>query len=63
MDENTQAEQFDLTLEEFCLRLSQTDKRVEMIAGFHHSERAAGHVKDSEANFRARFSTFTTAAA
>lgn len=50
----------DLTLVEFCMRLSATDRRVEMIAGFERSENAAGRVKDSEPAFAARFVAFTT---
>jgi hypothetical protein len=50
---------FPLTLDEFCARLSNTDKRVELIGGFHHSERAAGHAKDTEAAFQSRFVAFT----
>jgi hypothetical protein len=53
-------EKFDLTLEEFCTRLSRTDKRVELIGGFHHSEKLAGNVKDSEAAFLGRFQKFAT---
>jgi hypothetical protein len=49
---------FDLTLQEFCTRLSQTDKRVELIGGFEHSERVAGRLKDSEARFANRLAAF-----
>jgi hypothetical protein len=48
----------EVTLEEFCIRLSKSDKRVEMIGGFNASETAAGHVKDTEASFRARYDQF-----
>jgi hypothetical protein len=48
----------DVTLEEFCIRLSKSDKRVEMIGGFQHAETAAGHVKDTEAAYRSRYSDF-----
>lgn len=51
---------FDLTLQEYCRRLSTRDRRVELIAGFHHEETAAGHLKDSEAAFEARFNTYCT---
>jgi hypothetical protein len=50
---------FPLSLDEFCARLSLTDKRVELIGGFHHTERAAGHNKDVEAAFKERFIAFT----
>jgi hypothetical protein len=49
---------FDLTLEEFCMRLSGADNRVEMVAGFHADERAKGVIKDSSENFEARYADF-----
>lgn len=48
----------DITLVEYCQRKSRSDKRVELLGGFHHSETAAGHAKDSEAAFEARFEAF-----
>jgi len=47
-----------ITLAEFCSRLSQTDKRVELIGAFHHVEVKAGRIKDSEQAFAARFGAF-----
>jgi len=57
----TVAEQaeFPLTLEEFCIRLSVNDSRVELIGGFERQERLAGRVKDVESNFAGRFQAFT----
>lgn len=49
----------DVTLTEFCMRLSGSDRRVEMIAGFEHSEKAAGRVKDAESAFARRYAAFT----
>lgn len=49
-----------VTLEEFCTRLSKSDKRVELISGFHYTETAAGTVKDAESAFKARFDAFAT---
>lgn len=49
-----------ITLDEFCLRLSKVDKRVELIGAFHYAERAAEHVKDTESDFQARFEAFAT---
>jgi hypothetical protein len=49
-----------MTLEEFCTRLSKNDKRVELIGGFHHSELAAGRIKDAESEFQTRFAAFVT---
>jgi len=50
-----------LTLQEFCMRLSNVDGRVELIGGFHHVEQSAGHLKDTEEAFRARFDAFANA--
>lgn len=47
-----------LTLEEFCSRLSTTDRRVELIGGFAFTEKAAGRTKDFEAGYRQRFAAF-----
>lgn len=51
---------FALSLNEFCTRLSQGDKRVELIAGFHHTESIAGRVTDTESNYRTRYDAFST---
>ncbi|MEY8688440.1 MAG: hypothetical protein AB9M53_00990 [Leptothrix sp. (in: b-proteobacteria)] len=53
-------EAIELTLEEFCTRLSVTDKRVELIGGFYSSEKRAGRVKDVETAFAGRFVAFAT---
>lgn len=47
-----------VTLEEFCLRLSNTDRRVEMIGAFHSEERRAGRVKDAEDAYSVRYQAF-----
>ncbi|MEX3764466.1 hypothetical protein [Paraburkholderia phenoliruptrix] len=47
-----------VSLDEFCSRLSARDRRVELIAGFHHVEKAAKKFKDVESNYQARFSAF-----
>lgn len=49
-----------LTLQEFCIRLSSRDGRVEMIAGFEHGQRSLGIVKATEDEFQAAFDAFTT---
>lgn len=51
---------FPLSLQEFCVRLSQTDRRVELIGGFEHSERVAGRHRDTEANYAKRYDEFVT---
>jgi hypothetical protein len=53
----TESEQ-ELTVEEFCRRLSVTDRRVELLGAFHFDEKRNGRVKDTETNFRARFDEF-----
>lgn len=48
----------DLTLTEFCARLSETVRRPELISAFEYTELAAGHLKDTAEAFQARFDTF-----
>ena len=55
-----QAQSDELTLTEFCTRLSRTDRRVELIGGFHAVTSRAGVIKDTEAGFAARFEAFAT---
>lgn len=50
----------DVTLDEYCQRKSQADKRVELLGGFHQAERAAGNFKDAESAFDARLQAFST---
>lgn len=54
----TAAESFDVSLDEFCVRRSTVDKRVELLAAFHAVERGAGRVKDSDAAYAARYAAF-----
>jgi hypothetical protein len=49
---------FPLSLDEFCQRLSTTDKRVELIGAFYHVEKAAKRGNDTSGNFTARFQAF-----
>jgi uncharacterized NAD(P)/FAD-binding protein YdhS len=49
-----------VTLNEFCTRLSMTDRRVELIGGFHFTETQAGRLKDAESNYQARYTAFLT---
>lgn len=53
-----EGEEYSLTLDEFCIRLSRTDKRVELLAAFAHTEKAAGRTKDVESAYAARFNKF-----
>jgi hypothetical protein len=48
----------ELTLSEFCSRLSESVRRPELIAGFEYSERQAGKLKDRAEAFQARFDNF-----
>lgn len=47
-----------MTVEDFCAMKSQSDRRVELLAGFHSSERLAGNLADTEAAFQSRFEAF-----
>jgi hypothetical protein len=49
---------FSVSLDEFCARLSASDGRVEMISGFHYSERKAGHLNDTSVAFKKRYEAF-----
>lgn len=51
---------FDLSLDEFCTRLSASKISPEMIGGFRHSLIAAGRIKDSTAAFDAAFVNFAS---
>lgn len=50
--------EFPLTLDEFCSRLSVSDKRVELIGAFAHTETVAGRLKDTESAYAGRFGEF-----
>ena len=47
-----------ISLDEFCIRLSRTEPRVELISGFHHTEELAGRVRDIAASYQDRFNKF-----
>lgn len=47
-----------LSLTDFCIRLSETVRRPEMIGAFESVERRAGRVQATEAEFRARYGEF-----
>lgn len=50
--------EFKITLDEFLQRLSQSDRRVELIHGFHAHEKRARHLRDTESNFRKSLEDF-----
>lgn len=54
----TAPESLPLTLTEFCIRLSKTEKRVELIGAFEHSERVAGRGKDTQESYAERYKKF-----
>lgn len=47
-----------ITLDEFCTRISLSDKRVELIGAFHHCEKLEKRIKDDESAFQIRFNAF-----
>lgn len=52
--------EFPLSLEEFCTRLSVTDKRVELIGAFAHTETRAGRIKGLATEYAGRYRAFVT---
>lgn len=48
----------EISLVEFCTRLSATVRRPELISAFEFSERRSGSIKDTAEAFQARFETF-----
>lgn len=55
--------QFKVTLDEFCMDLSKTDRRTELIGGFHFDEKKNGRVRDTSEAYAKRFLDFTNAPA
>lgn len=55
--------EFPLSLDEFCTRLSGSDRRVEMIGAFFSVEKSAGRTKDTETAYRTRYAAFCNAPA
>lgn len=53
------AQQPQVTLREFMVRLSLRDRRVELINAFNFSESMAGRFKDFESEFASRFTAFS----
>lgn len=49
-----------LTLEEFCARLSKSDKRVELIGGFFADAKKRGHRKDYDVGFLRAFEAYAS---
>jgi len=51
---------FPISLEEFCKRASMTDKRVELLGGFHHHARSKKMLHARESDFAAEYAKFLT---
>lgn len=51
-------ETVEITLVEFCTRLSETVRRPELIGAFEHASKAAGKVKAAADVFAADFAAF-----
>lgn len=49
---------FPITLQEFCTRISVTDKRVELIGAFYTTKLAAGVTNAVQADFAAMLNEF-----
>lgn len=52
------AQSVPLTLQEFCIRLSVDDRRVELIGAFESDERRARRLKDTAEAYAARYQAF-----
>lgn len=52
------ATSFDLTLDEYCTRLSADKASPEIIGGFYHSQAVSGNTKASSAAFAQAFDAF-----
>jgi hypothetical protein len=52
------ADAISVNLDEFCARLSETSKRVEVLGAFHSVETRAGRVRDTVEAYQARFNDF-----
>lgn len=48
----------EITLTEFCTRLSETVRRPELIGAFEHASKAAGRLKATSEAFQAAFTKF-----
>ncbi|ECN9265215.1 hypothetical protein ACLMYS_003872 [Salmonella enterica] len=46
------------SLDEFCRRLSVTERRYGLIAAFHFREKEAGHVRDLPSAYAKRYAAY-----
>lgn len=56
---SVKAGEMKTSLQEFCIRLSQTVSRPELISAFEYTERAARRLSDTDSAYQARFAEFT----
>lgn len=49
---------FELSLDEFCTRLSGGRVGPELIGGFYQSQKSSGNIKSTDAAFTAAFDVF-----
>lgn len=56
--EQPQAAPSQISLTEFCIRLSETNRRVELIGAFESTERRAGRTEATHEQFTARYQEF-----
>jgi hypothetical protein len=54
----TAAAEPNMSIAEFCARLSESDRRVELISAFYNDERSGGRNNDTFSNYSARFQGF-----
>ena len=59
-DETPVAESEPLSLDEFCMRLSKTDGRVELIGGFYADAKKRGQMKDIDTGFLREFDAYSS---
>jgi len=57
---NESSEAIELSLDEFCARLSKSDKRVELIGGFHADAKKRGQHKDFDVGFLRAFESYAS---
>jgi hypothetical protein len=58
--DNAAPETFPVLVDEFCTDLSAHDRRPELIYAFSKDEKRKGHLRDTAANFQARFAAFAS---
>jgi hypothetical protein len=47
-----------MSIDEFCSRTSESDKRVELVSAFFNNERSSGRVNDTFVSYAARYKSF-----